>query len=47
MAIQSSTALPKGSGVVNTAVEKFLQQINVKRQAFHTQRFVGSHVDER
>lgn len=45
MAIQSSTTLPKGSGVVNAAVEKFLQQINVKRQAYHSQSFVGNHVD--
>ncbi|CAH3155764.1 unnamed protein product [Porites evermanni] len=33
LAIQSIISLPKGSGIVNTATEKFLQKIDVKRQA--------------
>jgi len=45
LAIQSSTSLPNRSGVVNTANENFLQEINDKRQAYHSQSFVGDHVD--
>ena len=30
---------------MNTATEKFLQKIDVKRQAYHSQSFVGNHVD--
>ena len=46
LVIQSSNSLPKGSGIVNiTVIEKFLQEINVKRQAYHSQSFAGNHVD--
>jgi len=45
LAIQSSTSMPKGSGVVNTAIENFLQEINVKQQTYLSQSFVGKHVD--
>ena len=31
--------------IVNTAIEKFLRKINVKRQAYHSQSFVGNLVD--
>ena len=45
LAIQSSNSLPKRSGIVNTATEKFLQKIDVKRQAYYSQSSVGNHVD--
>ena len=45
LTIQSSTSLLKGSGVINAAIEKFLENINVQRQALHSQKFAANHVN--
>lgn len=42
--LRDSVKFSKDMGKIHNAMEKQLQKLNVKRQAYHSNSFVGNHV---
>lgn len=43
--VEKNATFKRESGVIYKALEDTLQSINVKRQAYHSNSFVGNHID--
>ena len=43
--IKKDLKLPKGAGRISEALERTLQGMNVKRQAYHSNSSIGNHIN--
>ena len=45
ISIEKDLKLPKGAGCISEALESTLQGINVQQQAYHSNSFIGNHIN--